>query len=329
MDKIKIGLIGCGAISRMHVNRIKERKDAEITAICDVKEEQIEWFRGQTGVNGSVPAYTDIKKMYANEDLNAVIICTPHTMHFQHAMDALDRGLHVFLEKPMVTNSEHAKELAEKADKTGKILTVGYNTSATPVFSYLKRIIDENRFGKLELVNGYLCQNWLEGTKGKWRQEPELSGGGQAYDSGAHLLNSLVWSVNSPVDEVYAMVDNHGAAVDINSTLNVRFRNGVMASIAIGGNCIKAGGHMVFIFEKGHVEIDGWCGGWIKVFADNEETEPSFDEQQEINPTGNFIDALLERDTVRVTPEHGIIHSQLMDAVYESAEKKRPVCFTA
>jgi predicted dehydrogenase len=261
--------------------------------------------------------------------VDAVIICTPHTMHFEHAMDALDAGLHVFLEKPMVTNSGHAKELAEKARETGRILTVGYNTSATPVFSYLRRVIDEERFGKLELVNGYLCQNWLQATKGKWRQDPALSGGGQAYDSGAHMMNSLVWSVNSPVEEVYAMVDNHGTQVDINSTLTVRFQNGVMACIAIGGNCVKGGAHMVFIFERGRVEIDGWAGGWIKVYADGEEVEPSLENEKQISPTGNFIDAVLNRDTVRVTPEHGIIHSQIMDAVYASSQSKKPVCFSA
>ena len=139
-------------------------------------------------------------------------------------------------------------------------------------------------------------------------------------------MNSLVWSVNSQVDEVYAMVDNHGAAVDINSSLTVRFENGVMASIVIGGNCLAAGGHMVFIFEKGRVEIDGWGGGWIKVFADGEDEEPVLDEKK-ITPTDNFIDALLDLDTVRVTTEHGIIHSELMDAVYESARTKQPVRF--
>ena len=126
-----------------------------------------------------------------------------------------------------------------------------------------------------------------------------------------------------------AMVDNHGTKVDINSTLTVRFKNGVMASIAIGGNCVKGGGHMVFIFENGRVEIDGWGGGWIKVYADGEEEQPSLDEEKKITPTDNFIDAVLQTDTVRVTPEHGIIHSELMDAVYSSSQTKKPVCFSA
>ena len=328
MTKLRIGLLGCGGISRRHVNCISAREDAEIAAVCDVDEARIRTVRAWAAENGDpeAEAFADAEAMYAKARLDAVIICTPHTMHFDQAMAALDRGLHVFLEKPMVTNSDHARQLAARAEETGRIVTVGYNTSATPVFSHLRGIIAENRLGKLELVNGYICQNWLEGTRGTWRQDPALSGGGQAYDSGAHLMNSLVWSVNSRVSEVYAMVDNHGVPVDINSTLTVRFENGVMASITIGGNCTKAGGHMVFIFEKGRVEIDGWGGGWIKVFADDEAEEPVLTAKK-LTPTDNFIDALLDLDTVRVTPEHGIIHSELMDAVYRSSQTGRPVRF--
>jgi predicted dehydrogenase len=328
MKKLRIGLLGCGRISGRHINCIAERDDAEITAVCDTNPECIEAFQKQAQETdrAQAAAFSDPEQMYEQTDLDAVIICTPHTMHFEHAMTALEKGLHVFLEKPMVTCSEHAYKLAAKAEETGKIVTVGYNTSATPVFSYLRCIINEGRLGKLELVNGYICQNWLEGTRGGWRQDPALSGGGQAYDSGAHLMNSLVWSVNSQVSEVYAMVDNHGSPVDINSTLTVRFENGVMAGITIGGNCSKMGGSMVFIFEKGRVEIDGWGGGWIKVFADNEAEEPELDDEK-LTPTDNFIDALQGFDTVRVTPEHGIIHSELMDAVYRSSETGEPVRF--
>lgn len=329
MERLKIGLLGAGKISKRHINCIANRNDAEIVAVCDVNEESIEQFKKHSGINGTAIVYFDAQEMYDSGELDAVIICTPHSLHFHQAMRALEAGLHVFLEKPMVTNAKDAKDLAERAATSGKIMTVGYNTSATPVFGYLKEIIDTERFGKLELVNGYLCQNWLAATQGQWRQEPEISGGGQAYDSGAHLMNSLVWSVNSPVDELYAMVDNHGTRVDINSTLTVRFKNGVMASIAIGGNCEHRGSHMVFIFEKGRAEVDGWAGKWMKVYAEGEEIEPSFDQVKQITPTDNFIDSVFERDTVRVTPEHGIILSELMDAIYESAKTKRPVRFSA
>ena len=74
----------------------------------------------------------------------------------------------------------------------------------SPNFYYTREIIRSGEFGKLELVIGYITQGWKGGTTGTWRQDPKLSGGGQAYDSGAHLLNSLCWAVESKVAEVYA-----------------------------------------------------------------------------------------------------------------------------
>ena len=133
--------------------------------------------------------------------------------------------------------------------------------------------IRNQTFGKLELIIGYLSQNWKRGTAGAWRQNPALSGGGQAYDSGAHLLNSLCWSIENNVAEVFAFIDNHGTEVDINSSINVRFENGVFASIVVSGNCPSDSSHMTYIFDNGRIDIDGWGGSWIKVFDGSQQIE--------------------------------------------------------
>jgi predicted dehydrogenase len=171
----------------------------------------------------------------------------------------------------------------------------------------------------LELVNGWLVQNWKKGTSGSWRQDPALSGGGQMYDSGAHLFNSLIWSVEQPVSEVLAFVDNSGTPVDINGTVNIRFANGTLATIVIGGNCPNDGSGMYLFFEKGRIEIDGWGGGWIKVFKQGEgQIEPDIQGQSN-TPNDNFIDAILGRAEARTSPRNGVQQSELMDAIYESA----------
>ena len=78
-----------------------------------------------------------------------------------------------------------------------RVFVIGYNTPCTPHFMFVRDVIRRQRFGKLEMVSGYLAQNWLRYTNGTWRQDPSLSGGGQTYDSGAHLLSSLCWSVSN------------------------------------------------------------------------------------------------------------------------------------
>jgi len=326
MKKLRFGILGCGGMARHHAIKINENPDAELVAVCDVNEQITGAFSDfVVGKQFPMPAaYADAATMYREAGLDAVAIVTPHTLHFQHAVQALEAGCHVMMEKPMVTASADAYQLAEKVRESGRILVVGFITSFTPVFQYLRDSIRAGTFGKLQMVNGYLSQGWLKGTVGLWRQNPKLSGGGQAYDSGAHILNSMMWSVESPVAEVFALIDHCDAPVDINSVISVRFQNNVMASICISGDCPSAGSHMVFIFDGGRVEIDGWGGAWIKPFKDGKEFEPQLPADMD-GPVNNLVDSILGRAEPATIPLNGILHSELMDAIYESAKTGLPV----
>jgi predicted dehydrogenase len=321
---IRIGAVGAGNILNKHVKQLKGSDEAGIVAVTDLNDESVaaaieKYFPGQeTG------GYTDAAEMYAKENLDAVIIASPHTLHYGQAVQALDAGCHVFLEKPMTTSSVDAKVLAAKAEAAGKVVAVGFNTASKQVFQYLRQQIRAETWGKLEMVTGFISQNWMKATAGMWRQDPALSGGGQAYDSGAHILNSLLWSVESEPETVFAFVDHKGCAVDINSVLSVRFANGVLGNITISGNCAKSGRHMAFIFENGLVEIDGWGGSWIKVQADGFDEVPEMD-IPEVEPIINFIAAVQGKAEPAAGTRNGIYHSLLMDAIYASAEKGQAV----
>jgi predicted dehydrogenase len=328
MAKLRVGIIGCGGMGGAHVQRLLAMKEVKIAALCDLTEEIAGAFRTRLmGAAGKgVPIYAGSTRMYAGSKLDAVVIATPHTTHFALGMEALEQGCHVLMEKPMVTSAPDAYALAAKVKESGKVFTIGYNTSCTPAFAYLRDKIRGNAFGKLELVTGYLSQWWMKATVGAWRQDPALAGGGQAYDSGAHLLNSLVWSVESRPAGVFAFVDNHGTAVDINSVIAIRFENGVMASICISGNCPASAGPMSFIFENGRVDIDGWGGSWMDVFVKGEPENPELP-QVDGTPDRNFIDAVLGRAEPKTSPLNGIHHTELMDAIYAAAatgEVSRP-----
>jgi len=325
MAKIRLAMVGCGGNSGGHAHGLKANPDVQIVAGVDVNKEVVDKYidRILADVDPRPVAYNDLKTMLDEVKPDAVLISTPHTLHFKQGMMALDAGCHVYMEKPMVTASEDAYTLAEKVKETGKVFVIGYNTPCSPNFYYLREVIRNNKLGKLELIIGYITQNWLKATKGTWRQVPALSGGGQAYDSGAHLLNSLCWSVECPVAEVFSFIDNCGSDVDINSSINVKFENDVMASIVVSGNCPSPGGtHMAFIFDNGRIEIDGWGGGWIKVFEGDKfvENPPITAEMSAGRADYNFIDAILGRAEARTNAVNGIIHSELMDAIYESAE---------
>lgn len=329
-NPLKIAFLGTGGIAAKHSRYLKDREDVQIVAGCDVSTDAVNGFWNRTW-EGNVPqpapkVYTDAAEMYEKEKPDGVVICTPHTLHFEQAMQALEAGCHVLMEKPMVTNAGHAYELRDKVDATGKIFVVGYNTPCSAEFLYLRELIRSKELGRLEVVTGYMSQNWAKFTVGLWRQKPELSGGGMAYDSGAHLLNSLCWTVEDNIAEVYAMIDNVGTPVDINSAINIRFESGVFAAIGIGGNCPPTSSRLDYMFSEGRVEIDGWSAGYIKVFkGKNEVKYPAITEDMNAGtPAHNFIESILGNAEPRTSPTNGIIHSELMDAIYESAEKNAP-----
>ncbi len=321
MQKIKMAILGCGGMSGAHARRFKDNANVEIVALCDVSEEIVEKYIAKHLADyvAKPAVFTDAAQMYAQIKPDAVTIVTPHTLHFEHGIQALEAGCHVLMEKPMVTESSQAHQLAQKAKETGKIVVVGYNTPCTPRFRYVREVIRAGEVGKLETVTGWQTQNWAKGTVGTWRQKPELSGGGQMYDSGAHMFNSLVWSVEAPVEAVAAFVDNLGYAVDINGTVNIRFQNGVLATMTIAGNCPASAAGMVYTFDNGRIEVDGWGGAWIKVWKGSEAIEPVL-QGESGTPNDNFIEAILGRAEPLTSPLNGVIQSELMDAIYESAK---------
>jgi predicted dehydrogenase len=326
MAKVKVALLGTGGFMGVHAQRLRDNPQVQVVGLCDVTEDQVNQF-ALARLAGYEPAprrFTDPAKMYADTTPDAVFIATPHTLHFQHGMQALDAGLHVYMEKPMVTAAGDAYKLAAKAKEKNRIVVVGYNTPCSPEFTFIRGTIRNKSLGRLELVMGYLSQDWKRLTTGLWRQKPELSGGGQAYDSGAHLFNSLVWSVESNVAEVFAFLDNSGTPVDINASVNIRFESGAFASIVVSGNCPANDSFMTFIFDGGKIDVDGWGGSWIKVWQGGQQVKYPQITGKPQTPDDNFIEAVQGKAQPATSPQNGIMQSELMDAIYESAKTGRP-----
>jgi predicted dehydrogenase len=310
-----------------HARRLAAREDVRIAALCSRNPQNIQKLvdRRLSDYDPAPRRFSSTAEMFAECPLDAVVLVTPHNLHFEQSVEALEAGFHVLVEKPMVIDSTDARSLAEKVAETGKILAVGYNTSYTPACIYTRKAVRERSLGRLEMVSGYLSQDWKRLTEGMWRHDPAQSGGGQAYDSGAHLLNTLCWCVESPVAEVMAYLDSLDDSVDINSVMVVRFESGVIASVAIGGNCPPDGSHTSFLFDDGRIDLDGWKGEWLRVWKGAKEIHDVPKSEGEANPDANFVDAILGKAEPLCTVEHGVIQSELMDAVYESARTGRPV----
>jgi predicted dehydrogenase len=146
-DKVKIGIVGCGFITRAtHIPNILKVKDAEITAICDVNKETAETVARELKLKKS---YTDFTQMLAGEKLDAVDICTSINTHAPLAIQALEAGVHVLVEKPMAINGKEADAALAAAKKSGLNLCVIHNMLFLPAVEKIKSIIKKGTLGEL------------------------------------------------------------------------------------------------------------------------------------------------------------------------------------
>ncbi|HEO71444.1 MAG TPA: Gfo/Idh/MocA family oxidoreductase, partial [Candidatus Hydrogenedentes bacterium] len=119
--KIRIGFIGCGGIATGHYQRLHATKKAQVVALNEPNPDKLERFRTHAEGSADLPVYADYKDMLKNEQLDGVVILSPHTVHFEQASTALRKGLHVLAEKPMVCTINHAKALIQTARKAKRV----------------------------------------------------------------------------------------------------------------------------------------------------------------------------------------------------------------
>ncbi len=329
-EKVRVGMIGCGGISSGHAIRLIKNPNAEIVALADPSDESIARMKtfiqeGHGDLNeeqrkalDDVPVFKDYREMLDKVEMDAVEIATPHTLHFEQAMDCINRGLHICLEKPMVCCVEHAKKLIANAEEKNRIIVISYQRHYQPQYRYIKKTVEEGGIGKITFVSALQCQNWKKGTTGKWRQVPELSGGGQLNDSGRHQIDIIHWTKGLAVDEVFAYIDNCGTPVDINSALTLKFENGAQGTVSVVGDAptwyedfTLWGEEGILFYRNGQLSQ---CGADGKIFQPAE-LPPGSD------PDTNFIDAILGRDEVCAPPVCGLRVIELTEAAWKSAEK--------
>jgi predicted dehydrogenase len=164
--------------------------------------------------------------------------------------------------------------------------------------------------GQLSLVTGVCAQPWIQHQKGTWRADPVQSGGGNLYDSGAHMFNAMLYLTGQAVTEVQAFVNNKGEAVDVAGTVIMRFADGTLGSAAVSGDST--------IFEQGTMEH--WHNGKMVKYPNVPVTE---------SLQANFRDCILG---IAQTPSPallGLRQARLMDAIYASAASGKPVAVVA
>ena len=323
---IRFALVGCGGMANWHAQMLQKIGDCKVVALCDTVKSHTETFK-RTYFNDAVEFDSYDALLASDTGIDAVVLVTPHTLHYPQARAALERGKHVLVEKPMVTHSDHAYDLWRTVKRTGKHLGITFQAPYTAEYQAIKRLRDSGELGKVQLIQGWLAQGWLKATANTWRQQPELSGGGQMYDSGAHVLNGIMWIMNEPVVEVCCMYDTCGSPVDINGVAIMRFAGGAMGSVAIGGNCPNW--DVAISVQTDTMSLrTGPHGAFLEANRLGRKFYPPVpfsDEPATFTPVRNFADAILGHARLQAPARSGVLLSALMDAMYQSAAEQKPV----
>ncbi len=329
-EKIRVGIIGCGWIAPMHVKNLLSTPEVQLAGFCSSRGESALRLKNEfVGKTDEKMVFTDYKEMIEECKLDAVEILTPNTYHFPQAMYALQKGLHVLLEKPITTQVSQARELIETADSRGKVLLVYYQRHYLPPYVYAKRIIEKGELGEIKLISITEVQEWVEGSKGTWFIDPEQSGGGLLIDSGSHYVDLMLWLTDLRPEEVFAFVDQQGLGVDISSSLSVKFKGGAVAGMCCGnapgwyGNIYIGGTKGSLIFRE--FEPDGWRSVRVYRQLSGGDLSEIYQLPGPSNPDANFIKAILGKEENLSPGICGLRVIELTCAAYESAKEGRKV----
>lgn len=319
--KIRLGLIGCGGNMRgAHVPRIQEDRYVSIGCVADPVEEQANQLMERYGKQ--VPYYADFEQMIRSEDLDAIFISSPHSMHYEQARLALNRELHVLVEKPLTISSRHTKALIALAEKKSRFLQVSYQRNYYAEHTYARELIRKGVIGELRGMVSYVTQNW-GGIRG-WRLDPELAGGGMFMDTGSHLVASTLWMTGLEPVEVSAFMDNADKKVDINAVVNIKFKGGAVGTLNTFGNALVHDERIAIHGSKGCIVFHLHQWRVRDVLVNNEPMQiPA--RIRETSPDKAFFKWIRSGGKGYETPDFALQVARVSEAAYKSVEVRKPV----
>jgi predicted dehydrogenase len=324
--KVRVAFVGTGGNARAHMRDVHRDPLAEISALCDTSAQALADTVARLPELAAVPQFSDYRTMITEVKPDGVVISIPHTLHFAAAAYALEHGVSVESEKPLTCSPEDARALITRRDRTGLVLTVGYQRHYQGVWRWVHEHVAGGASGPVHFVEAWQCQNW---GGGGWRGVPELSGGGQLNDSGSHLCDMMLWAGGIRPTEVFAFQENRGLQVDRISAISFRFPGPGVGTMAIIGDSVRGMDEgMQFWCRDGRVRVDG-IDNQVKVtyFSPDGAAHPVAVEEipdYPVNKDGNFVRCILGQDEPQVPAECGLAVAAFTEAVYRSVRNNAP-----
>ncbi len=356
----KIGIIGCGGIANgKHMPNLAKIENVEMVAFCDIIEEKAIEAKEKYGTPNS-KVYTDYKQLLSDKEIDIVHVCTPNRSHSFITVDALEAGKNVMCEKPMAINSAEAQKMLDAYHKSGKKLTIGYQTRQRLNAKYLKSAIEHGEIGEVYYANAIAIRRRAVPTWGVFLNEYE-QGGGPLIDIGTHALDLTLWLMNNYKPKMVVgktfrkLADNigdgtgnawgdwdpekftvedsafgfiimeNGAVVNLESAWALNYAEPKEATCILCGDkggCDTLGGEARINGVKyGKQYIETQTAGAGVAFFDASSYNNAFAEAQQ------WIDAIDNDTDPCVLPEQSFVVTQILEAIYESEKTGKPVYF--
>ena len=197
MEKLKIGIIGCGGIANnKHFPSLQSQSDkCEMVAFCDLIEERAVTACEKYGAEGA-KCYTDYRELLADPAIDVVHVLTPNVAHCPITVDAFAAGKHVLCEKPMAHNTEDAQKMIDAWKKSGKKFTIGYQNRFREEVQNLHAACEKGELGEIYYGKAHAVRRRAVPTWGVFPNKA-LQGGGPLIDIGTHALDITLWCMNN------------------------------------------------------------------------------------------------------------------------------------
>jgi len=342
---LRIGIIGNGNIARAHAAGYKELGErVEFVACCDLDEERARKFAQEFGFS---KYYTDCNEMLAENELDAVSVCTWNSAHAECSIAALNAGCHVICEKPMAMNTQEALAMKEAAEQNGKILMIGFVRRHGNDAKAALELIDSGQVGEIYYAKASYLRRC--GFPGGWFGDKSRSGGGPLIDLGVHVIDLSKYLMGNvkPVSVYGAVFDKLGPRSDIKgeggwrsatrtmkpifdvenlATAMIRFENGAILQVETSFNLnIKAPTtNLEFFGDKAGMTLSPLE---LHTVVENRLADISFAGTNAFDFMGsfkaeilNFVDAVEGKAEPLATAQDGVDIMKIIDAIYLSAE---------
>ncbi|MBC04236.1 MAG: oxidoreductase [Phycisphaerae bacterium] len=339
MDRpVRIGVVGCGRISRNHFRAIAElSEDLELVGACDSEPSRLD----QDFIPNDTPRFGRLDEMLGSARPDLVAVCSPSGIHARQTIEIARSDAHVLTEKPMATRWQDGLRMVDACDEAGVRLFVVKQNRFNATLQLLRRAIEEQRFGRIHManVNVFWTRPQEYYDTDAWRGTWELDGGA-FMNQASHYIDLLDWLIG-PIDRVHAMTATLARNIEVEDTgvMNVRWRSGALGSVAVTMLTYPKNleGSLTILGEKGTVRIGGVAVNEIQTWEFEDDRDYDADvrnanyETTSVYGYGhpryyrNVIEVLRGRSEPETDGREGLKSLEILIAAYLSARDGQAV----